>query len=138
MRPAIRPSAVRWTRRLPTRNRASATEASGSERRVRCVMRGSVRACAPAAVADSAPMRTRNRAGVVVLGALGVAGVTAFAAATPAPTAASAPAAAPAAELPDWLFPVDPNVAHPPQPPPPPPDDKEPLTLPHSKETFTA
>jgi cytochrome c553 len=41
-------------------------------------------------------------------------------------------------ELPDWLFPIDPNVAHPPQPPPPPPDDKELLTLSHSKESFTA
>jgi cytochrome c553 len=52
---------------------------------------------------------------------------------------AAAPAPAPeAVALPDWLFPIDPNVAHPPSPPPPKPDDKELLTLPHSKESFTA
>ena len=50
---------------------------------------------------------------------------------------AAAPTA-PEPVLPDWLFPINPDAVHPPQPPPPPPDDKEPLTLPHSKESFTA
>jgi cytochrome c553 len=39
--------------------------------------------------------------------------------------------------LPDWLFPIDPNSIRPPKNPPK-PDDKELLTLPHSKESFTA
>jgi cytochrome c553 len=51
---------------------------------------------------------------------------------------AAAPPAAADPPLPEWLFPIDPNAAHPPQPPPPKPDDKEPLKLPHSKESFTA
>jgi cytochrome c553 len=80
-------------------------------------------------VADSAPMQTATRVrwGFAVLLAIGAAAW----AATPAP-APEDPA------LPDWLFPIDPNSAHPPKPPPPPPDDKELLTLPHSKESFTA
>jgi cytochrome c553 len=52
------------------------------------------------------------------------------AATTPAPPAGEA-------ALPAWLFPIDPNSIRPPKDPPK-PDDKEPLTLPHSMESFTA
>jgi cytochrome c553 len=81
-------------------------------------------------------MNSRHGAWIVVVLALGA--VAAALAAAPAASNASAPPAASEPVLPDWLFPIDPNAAHPPKPPPPPPDDKEPLTLPHSKENFTA
>ena len=56
------------------------------------------------------------------LGALAAVGSMALSIAATQP--ASAPAPAPVvAELPDWLFPIDPNATHPLQPPPPPPDD---------------
>lgn len=88
-------------------------------------------------MADSAPMQTRTRSGwVVVLGAL-TAGPLALLSLADGATA-TAPPAPEGPALPDWLFPIDPNAAHPPQPPPAPPDDKEPLKLPHSKESFTA
>jgi cytochrome c553 len=61
----------------------------------------------------------------LVVGAIGAA----LAATTPAP-----PEPVP---MPDWLFPIDPNSIRPPKDPPK-PDDKELLTLPHSKERFTA
>jgi cytochrome c553 len=51
--------------------------------------------------------------------------------------AATTPAAPEPVALPDWLFPIDPNSIRPPKDPPK-PDDKELLTLPHSKESFTA
>jgi cytochrome c553 len=76
-------------------------------------------------------MHSRIRVRVRVPGAVALISVALGAlAATPPPAAEPA--------LPDWLFPIDPNAAHPPQPPPPPRDDKEPLKLPHSKESFTA
>ena len=81
-------------------------------------------------------MNTRH--GVWIVGLVSLGALAGALAAAPAAPAAPAPAAAPEAALPDWLFPIDPNAAHPPQPPPPPPDDKELLTLPHSKESFTA
>jgi cytochrome c553 len=65
----------------------------------------------------------------------GAMSAAAIAATTPAPPAE-------AEALPEWLFPIDPNSIRPPRlasdKPPPKPDDKEMLTLPHSKESFTA
>jgi cytochrome c553 len=83
-------------------------------------------------------MRTGKRGWLAVLGSLAIAGVAAFAATTPASAPAPVSAPTPTAELPDWLFPIDPNSLHPPKTPPPKPDDQEPLKLPHSKESFTA
>lgn len=80
-------------------------------------------------------MHTRTRFVRVVLGTLAavpLALVSLANGAAPATPAAAEPA------LPDWLFPIDPNAAHPPQTPPPKPDDQELLKLPHSKESFTA
>src|SRR5687767_11385161 len=47
MRPAMIPPGAAWTSRLPTRKRASATVATGSERLARCVMRGSLAVSGP-------------------------------------------------------------------------------------------
>ena len=60
---------------------------------------------------------------------------------TPSVPAAAAAPAPRVAELPDWLFPIDPKSVHPPpspDKPAPKPDDDEQLRLPHSKEAFTA
>lgn len=54
------------------------------------------------------------------------------AAQSPAPTAPK-----PAADVPAWLFPIDPGSIHPP-PTPPKLDDKEPISIPDSTEKFTA
>jgi len=84
--------------------------------------------------------------GVVALGAMALAANPPAATTTPATTPAAAPLVA---ELPDWLFPIDPKSVHPPKPadkpadkptdkPPPKPEEEEQLKLPHSKESFTA
>ena len=73
---------------------------------------------------------------VTAVGLTGM-GVTSARAATPAPAATPAAAAPAEKPLPDWLFPIDPNSLHPPKTPPK-PDDVDLLTLPHSKESFTA
>src|SRR5882672_1817773 len=52
-------------------------------------------------------------------------------------TAPAAETPTAAADLPEWLFPIDPNSIHPPATPPK-LDDKELLTIPGSKESFTA
>lgn len=88
---------------------------------------------------------TRARWGWVSgLCVVAVSGGLALAATTPAPT--PAPVTTPlVAELPDWLFPIDPKSVHPAKPPEKPaekpapkPEDEELLKLPHSKESFTA
>lgn len=81
-------------------------------------------------------MRSRIHGGwgqaLAIAGVLGV-----FIGATVAATAPAKPPETPAIEWPDWLFPINPDSIHPPKDPPP-LDDKEALTLPHSKESFTA
>jgi cytochrome c553 len=83
-------------------------------------------------------MHTRTLCAWVVLPGILALAMDASAAVTAAPAAGTAaPPAAVAPALPDWLFPIDPNAAHPPKTPVK-PDDTEPLGLPHSKLTFTA